>query len=211
MSGADFDDATSYVSELTAAFNFGALPRFEFGGRVGYAGTEFDPAGAGASGFTDLELWSKLLVYTSERSGLRSVAGWVLTLPTGEPDTGRATGALGAKVFGALRYDMGRVTLSANGGLRFSDDTEVDGVDRQGQVGGSLAAAALLPLSKRLLGVAEAGYETKRYEDGSDEGTVLIGVNWQVFREGILRLALGFGMADGSPDTELTAGYAFEF
>ena len=211
VSGADFDDATSYVSELLGAFNFTALPRFEVGGRVGYAGTEFDPSGTGASGFTDLELWGKLLVHTSPHSGLRSAAGWVLTLPTGEAETGRATGALGAKVFGALRYELGPVTLSANGGLRFTDDTEIDGVDRQGQVGGSLAAAALMPFGERLVGVAEAGYESKRYEDGQDEGAVLVGVNWRVLREGILRLALSFGLSDGSPDAELIAGYAFEF
>ena len=211
ISGADFDQATSYVSELAVAYNFTALPRVEVGGRAGYAGTEFDPAGTGASGVTDLELWGKLLVFTSQSSGFRASAGGLLTLPNGEADTGRATGALGTKLFGALRYGLGRVTLSANGGLRFSDDSEFHGVDRQGQVSGSLAAAAILPFGERLVGVAEAGYETKRYEDGEDEGAVLVGVNWQVFREGILRLALAFGLADGSPDTELTAGYAFEF
>jgi hypothetical protein len=78
-------------------------------------------------------------------------------------------------------------------------------------VSGSFGAAALVPFGERICGVIEAGYETARFEDGEDEGQALVGVNWSVFREGILRVALGFGLADASPDTELTAGYAFEF
>jgi hypothetical protein len=211
VAGADFDGATSYLTELLGAYNFTALPRLEVGGRVGYAGTEFDSTGTGVTGMTDLDLWGKLLVHTSPSSGLRSSAGALLTLPTGEADTGRATGAFGAKLFGALRYDVWRLTLAANGGLRFSGDSEFDGVDRTGQVSGSLAAAAFLPLGTRLVAVGELGFESARYEDGLDEGIALLGVNWKVLREGILRLAFGFGLADGSPDVEFVAGYAFEF
>jgi hypothetical protein len=211
VSAADSDEATSYVSELLGAFNFTTQPWLEVGVRAGYAGTELDPAGTGASGPTDVDLWGKMLVYTSPRSGLRSAAGVVLTLPTGEPETGRAAGAAGVKLFGSLRHGVGRITLSASAGLRATDDSEVDGVDREGQVSGSLAAAAFVPFDRRLVGLAELGYESKRFEDGEDDASALVGVSWKVLREGILRLALGFGLSEGAPDTELTAGYAFEF
>ena len=206
----DFENATSYVSEALVAFNFMALPRFEMGARGGYAGTEFDDGG-GATGVTDVDLWAKFRVFSSPTTRLRAAAGAIVDLPTGEPETGRATGAFGTKVFAAARYGIGAVTLSANGGARFTADTDIDGVDRTGQVSGSFGTAALVPFGERICGVIEAGYETARFEDGEDEGQALVGVNWSVFREGILRVALGFGLADASPDTELTAGYAFEF
>ena len=210
VSAADFENATSYVSEALVAFNVMALPRFEMGGRAGFAGTEFDDDG-GATGVTDVDLWAKFLMFSSPMSRLRAAAGAIVSLPTGEPETGRATGALGTKVFAAARYGIGTVTLSANGGARFTADTDIDGVDRTGQVSGSFGAAALVPFGERICGVVEAGYETARFEDGEDEGQALLGVNWTVFREGILRVAVGFGLGDASPDTEIVAGYAFEF
>jgi hypothetical protein len=207
---ADFEDANSYVSEFLAAYNWRAVPTLEVGGRIGFAGTEFD-SGSGATGATDLDLWGKLLVGSSLKSGLRWAPGAVLTLPTGDASTGLSTEAARLKLFGALRYDVGPVTLSGHVGVRVNGDSTVDGTDIDGQVAGTFGVAGLMPFGSSVVGVAEFYWEGARFDGGQDEGLFLVGANWKPLRAGFFRLASGFGLDDGSPDFTLIAGYVFDF
>jgi len=204
------NDTTSYASEFLAAINFTALPRLEFGGRLGYAGTNFD-SGGGATGLTDLEAWGKFHVGTSLKRGTRWAAGFVLRFPTGEQDTGLSYEALQSKLFGAARFDVGRVTVSVNAGVQFNEDATVNGVNLDGRVAGSIGGAALMEFNRNLVGVAELLFEGEPYEGVDADARLLVGVNWKPLEQGFFRLALGFGLTEGAPDGQLILGWAFEF
>ncbi|HXV77021.1 MAG TPA: hypothetical protein VD788_11960 [Candidatus Polarisedimenticolaceae bacterium] len=207
---ADFDRSQSYVSEFLAAYNWRAVPTLEVGGRIGYAGTDFD-RGGGASGMTDLEFWGKFLAGSSVKTGTRWAPGAVLTLPTGDADTGLSAEASRLKLFATARHELGRLTLSGNLGLRYNEDATIDGTELAGEIAGSLGIAALLPVGDQLVGVAELYFEGKRFEQGQDTGLFLVGANWKPLEHGFFRLAAGFGLEDGAPDFQLVAGYVFDF
>ena len=40
---------------------------------------------------------------------------------------------------------------------------------------------------------------------------LLAGVNWRALPHGVVRLAIGTGVADGAPDTQVVVGYSFDF
>ena len=68
----------------------------------------------------------------------------------------------------------------------------------------------IVPWTFRLAFVGEVGYEGERFAGFDDEAVVLGGVN-VLLKEGSIRGALGFGLSDGSPDVEVTVGYALDF
>jgi hypothetical protein len=207
----DFDGGSTFVSQLVAAFAFESLPRLEFGARLGYAGTDFDEPLSDQTGLTDLEAWGKFSIGKSLQSSTRWTAGFLLTFPTGEVETGVAGDAFRSKLFGAVRFDVGSVTVSANAGLRVNEDLDVGPVTLDGTVAGSFGAAAIYPVNDKLVLVGELTYEGKRVDEGEDDARLLGGVNWKPLREGFFRLALAAGLADGAPDTQLIVGYAFDF
>ena len=53
-------------------------------------------------------------------------------------------------------------------------------------------------------------YENERFEGFDPSASLLGGVN-MTLKEGSIRGALALGLQDGSPDLELTVGYAFPF
>jgi len=210
LTAAGTSDSNSYASEFLAAVNFTALPRLEFGGRLGYAGSNFD-SGGGATGLTDLQAWGKFYVGSSLERGTRWATGFVLTFPTGEQATGLSYEALQSKGFGAVRLDVGRVTVSVNAGVQFNEDTTVQGVKLDGRVAGSIGGAALMEFNRELVGVGEVLYEGEPYEGVEADARLLIGVNWKPLEQGFFRLALGFGLTEGAPDGQLILGWAFDF
>ena len=210
LSAAGSSGSTSFASEFLAVVNFTALPRLEFGGRLGYGGTNFD-SGGGAAGLTDLEAWGKFNVGSSLKRGTRWAAGFVLRFPTGDQDTGLSYEALQSKAFGSARFDVGRFTVSANAGLQFNEDTTVLGSKLDGRVAASIGGAALLEFNHQLVGVGEVLFEGEPYEGVGADARLLFGVNWKPLDQGMFRLALGFGLTEGAPDAVLVLGWAFEF
>jgi hypothetical protein len=210
LSAGGSSDSTSFASEFLAAVNFTALPRLEFGGRLGYGGTTFD-SGGGAAGLTDLEAWGKFNVGSSLKRGTRWATGFVLRFPTGDQDTGLSYEAMQSKAFGAVRFDVGRFTVSANAGVQFNEDATVLGNKLDGRVAGSIGGAALMEFNHQLVGVGELLYEGEPYDGVDADARLLFGVNWKPLDQGMFRLALGFGLTEGAPDTLLILGWAFEF
>jgi hypothetical protein len=207
---AGYSDSTSFASEFLAAVNFTALPRLEFGGRLGYVGTNFD-SGGGATGLTDLEAWGKFNVGSSLESGTRWAAGFVLRFPTGSQETGVSYEALQSKGFGSVRFDVGRFTVAVNAGVQFNEDATVPGGMLDGRVAGSIGGAALMEFNHELVGVGEVIYEGEPYEGVDADARLLVGVNWKPLDQGLFRLAVGFGLTEGAPDGQLILGWAFEF
>lgn len=207
----DLSQGDLMVLRAVGAAQFESIPQVEFGARVGYA--DLDPAsgGGGGSGATDLDLWAKLQVGPSWMRQGDLAFGGLVTLPTGDEATGQSFDGLRSKLFAAMRWRLERVTLAASVGVRFNENGAIAGIPLDGQVAGSASIAVIAPLGERITMVGEAVYEGERFA-GSDPDTRLLGgVNWKLLRLGTLRLAVAMGLADGAPDSQILAAYAFSF
>ena len=59
--------------------------------------------------------------------------------------------------------------------------------------------------------VGELDYESERFDGAEDDTRALAGINWGIGNRGQLRGAVAFGLSDGSPDSQIIAGYAYSF
>jgi hypothetical protein len=207
-----YDSADHYVSRAVFALQLEEMPRLEFGGRFGLGGAKCScDEGRDQGGVTDLDLWGKLYIGPRFNSRLEFAAGALLTIGTGDEESGLGWGGLRSKLFGAIRYSFPKFVLTANAGVRMNEDTRVNGTVLEGEVAPSVGLGLLYPVNDSLMVVGEATYEGERFEGWEADARVLAGVNWQLFPHGVLRLAVSGGLADGAPDTQLLAGYSFDF
>lgn len=206
----DLDAGDLLVLRGVGAAQFASIPNVEFGARLGYADLDASAAGGG-SGATDLDLWAKLRVGPSLLPNAEFAFGGLVTLPTGDEANGQSFDALRSKVFAALRHRFERWILAAHVGLRFNEDGDVGGIRLDGRTAGSASFAVIAPIGERLAVVGEAAFEGKRFDGGESEARLLAGVNWKPLRLGALRLAIAAGLADGAPDSQIVAAYAFDF
>ena len=110
-----------------------------------------------------------------------------------------------------MRWRFENVILAASVGVRFNENGEIAGVPLDGQVAGSASVAVIAPIGEGLALVGEAAYEGKRFDGSDADARLLGGVNWKLARMGTLRLAVAMGLADGAPDSQILAAYAFSF
>jgi len=199
------------VARVVGAAQFKSLPDVEFGARFGYADLDSSSAILGGSGATDLDLWAKLRVGpTWLRNGDLSFGGLV-TLPTGDEATGQSYDALRSKIFVAMRFYLERMVLSTHVGVRFNENGSLGGVPLDGQIAGTASIAVIAPVGERLALIGEAAYEGARFDGGDADARLLAGVNWKPFRLGTLRFAIGAGLDDGAPDSQVLAAYSLDF
>ena len=79
-----------------------------------------------------------------------------------------------------------------------------------GQTAFGLSVGIIVPWTFRATFVGEAFYEGERFDGFDDQAALLGGVN-VMLKDGSIRGAVGLGLADGSPDLEVTVGYAIPF
>ena len=205
-----FDAADAMGSEFLAAWAPRSLSRVELGARAGVVRVDFD-SGDEATGPTDLEAWARYHFGTRGARGIQLSAGALLTLPTGDEDTGSSFDALRSAWFVAGRLGVGQVTISAHAGLRFNEDAEIGSTRLDGVVAPFVGGAVLWPLREDLVLVSELRFEAKRFEGAEADARLLVGATWKRFEPGMFRFALATGLSDGAPDAQLLAGYAFVF
>ena len=200
-----------FVARYVTAAQFSGLPNVEFGARIGIASLDRTGGGPDGSGATDLDLWGKMVLRPG-RSGLPSVAfGGEITLPTGDKNAGLSYDAFSSQLFGAARFLLPKGEISFHLGVRSTGAGEIAGIPLDGEVSGKAGLGYLVAVTPRLVLVAEAKYEGKRFESGEDDARLLFGVNWQPISAGVIRLALAGGLTDGAPDVQLLAGYSYDF
>jgi hypothetical protein len=199
-----------YISRAIFALQLDAMPRVEFGGRFGMGGASF-PDSRDLGGTTDLDLWTKLYIGPRLSPRLEFTAGALLTIGTGDEESGLGWGGLRSKLFGAARYSFPDFVLTANAGIRINEDTRVNGFALDGEVAPSLGFGMLYPVNDSLMVVGEATYEGERFDGWEEDARILAGVNWKLLPHGVLRLAVSGGLTDGAPDSQLLAGYSFDF
>jgi hypothetical protein len=204
----DHDPADARTASLVFALN--PVDRVEFGGKVGFGSTD-TPAGVpDGSGATDLTLWGKYHLGTTG-DDTEFAAGTIVTVPTGDDTAGLGYDSFGVGAFWSFRQVLPKAILSGNAGVRFNDDGRIFGVELEGKTSGFAGLGVITPLSDRLSAIGEARYEAKRFEGGDSDFSILAGINWRPENRGMVRVAIAFGLADGSPDAQLLAGYAVSF
>ncbi len=207
-----WDSADHYVSRAVFALQLEEMPRLEFGGRFGLGGAKCScEGGRDRGGATDLDLWGKLYIGPRFSPRLELAAGALLTIGTGDEESGLGWGGLRSKLFGAARYSFPDFVVTANAGIRVNEDTRVFDTVLDGKVAPSLGLGLLYPANDNLVVVGEATYEGKRFDGWEADARVLAGVNWKLLPYGVLRLAVSVGITDGAPDSQLLAGYSFDF
>jgi hypothetical protein len=207
----DLPQGDLMVLRAVGAAQFESIPQVEFGARVGYA--DLDPASGsgGGSGATDLDLWAKLQVGPKWMRQGELAFGGLVTLPTGDEATGQSFDALRSKLFAAMRWRFESVVLAASVGVRFNESGTLGDTVLDGQTAGSASIAVIAPLGERVALVGEAVYEGERFAGSDPDARLLGGVNWNLARMGMLRFAVAMGLADGAPDSQILAAYAFSF
>lgn len=189
--------------------SFKAIPAVEFGAKLSLVGVNTNNSMSG-DGLGDTDLWAKYALGATQDSRHELAFGAVVTLPTGSDSKGAGFGSTGSKLFAAARREFSAGVFTGNVNLTFNGDGEFFDASLEGKTALGVNFGVIVPWTFRLAFVGEVGYATERFEDWGAEAGVLGGVN-VLLKEGSIRGALGLGLDDGSPDVELTVGYAFLF
>ncbi len=200
----DFDSGSTDDLDLVGAVSFESIPRVEFGARLAFVDEESE------SGLGDTDAWVKLDLGQQIWQRTRVAVGGLVTLPTGDSDTGLGTDAFGSKLFGAMRFAAAPFLVSAHVGVRFTGDGEVAGTPLDGTTSVDAGLAAIWPLNDRLAWIGETSYEGERFEGTEADARLLFGANWKPIDFGSARIAAGAGLTDGAPDWLVIVGWSFE-
>ena len=204
------DDIPVDIFLVRGVVAFHPIKTLEVGGRVGFASSEAPPGQSDGSGATDLEAYGKW-VFLDVFEDTSFAAGVVATVPTGDDSVGLGFNSFASEAFGSVAHAFGDVIVGGNVGFRWNGDGEIQGVDLHGKTSFKFAGSAIFPLAHRVSLVAEALFETDRFEEIDSTAEILAGVNWRAFSRGTFRAAVSAGVASGSHDYRVILGYVFAF
>ena len=196
---------------------FSALERWEVGGRVSYLDRtrsrnevlfgEKLSSDIGENGLGDLDLYGKLRFGTDPRE---YGTGLIVKIPSGDDRERLGSGSTDYAVFFATRRTFDRFAWVGNASLRINGDARTPG-GGNGEVSGALGGGAIYRISYSWTLMAEARYETRRYDGGDVDFRVTPSVDFRPTENLALRLGVALGLADGSPDQEATFSLVFHF
>lgn len=189
---------------------FRPIKNLEVGGNVGFGTTHASGAGKDGTGATDLDIYGKW-VFPNVAANTDFDAGVLFTVPTGDDTAGLGDNSFAAQVFGGVRYRMDSVVLGGHLGVRLNQNGKFQGSDLSGKTSFELGVSAIFPLANQVAIVTEAQIETARFEESESGAQILGGVDWRAFSRGMLRGAVSFGLANGSPNYRIILGYAYTF
>jgi hypothetical protein len=184
-------------------------PNLEVGGRVGFGDTDGD-GGVDGSGATDFDLYGKWH-FGASKQGTEYAAGGILTIPTGDDTAGLGYDAFSLAGFGSFRHRFEHFVINGNLGARVNGDGAFRGSEFDGDLSAFGGAGIIYPISDQVSFIGELDFESSRFDGGKSMSEATGGLNWHLSNRGIARVAVTFGLSDGSPDTTLTAGYAWLF
>jgi hypothetical protein len=206
-----FEAVDQILSRAVVAVQFKDIPRVEFGARFGIGGARFSGDVPDQGGYSDLDIWGKLFIGPRWRPDTEFTAGALLTIGTGDEESGLGFGGMRSKIFGAMRKSFDNWELTANAGIRFNEGVSVYGVPLDGETAPSFGVGAVVPYNEKITIIGELVYEGERFDGFEADSRLLAGVNWKLLQYGVLRLAVAGGLADGAPDFQFLGGYSFDF
>jgi len=204
-------------SALGTRVAFSAMDKLEMGGRIAYLSRtrsrdqvlfgERLSSSIDENGLGDLDLYAKLRFRTEPRDWS---AGLLIKLPAGDERERLGSGSTDYGVFLATRRTFTRLAWIGNASVRFNGDARTPG-GGNGTTSGALGGGALFKLSYSWSFMAEARYETRRYDGGDVNFTIAPSFDFRPTENLALRLGLAFGLADGAPDRAASFGTVFHF
>lgn len=196
---------------------FKVLENFEIGGRIAYLDRtrsrdevlygERLGATVAENALGDLDLFGKVRFTPSPRE---FSLGLVVKVPAGDEHERLGSGRTDYELFGATRQTLGKFAWVGNGGVRFNGDSRTPG-GGDGRTSFLLGGGALIKLAYSWTFLAEAAFESRRYSGGDPDVRLTPALDFRPTENLSLRLGVGVGLADGSPDREATFGAVFQF
>jgi hypothetical protein len=164
------------------------------------------------SGIGDTDVWGKLRILRDPDLFDFSV-GALVKLPTGDSDDGLGTGNTDVELFGGLKKAFGPIEASANGNLRFNGDLDLPSgtpnLDGETSIGLGLGAAFWL---REYWAIAcELTAESERFDGADSDIRITPQSEFRLTDFARIRLGVGFGLEDASPDIEAFATLAVVF
>ena len=192
---------------------FTPVQRIELGLRGGWA--DVDGKSFSDSGIADTDLWAKFNFYGAPNGRARLAAGALVTVPTADADFGLGHDALQSKLFVAGSWASSDFVIISHVGARATENGAVGRRTLDGKTSVTAGLGVLVPLFDRLFVSFEARHEDERFEQLQPDSRVSAGISWRPpvsgAVPGVLRGSMAFGLDDGAPDSEITAGWAVGF
>ena len=196
---------------------FSALERLEFGGKAFYLDRtrsrndvlfgEKLSSDVDENGLGDLDLYGKYRFGAAPRE---YGAGLLVKIPGGDDRERLGSGRTDYAFFFATRRTFGRFAWVGNASLRINGDARTPG-GGDGRTSGSLGGGAIYRVSYSWTLMAEARYETRRYDGGDVDCRITPSLDFRPTENLALRLGVALGLADGSPDLGPTFSLVFHF
>jgi len=194
-----------------------AKDRLEFGGRFDYLERERSQgevlfgerlsSDISENGPGDLDLYGKLRFRTDPREWS---AGLLVKLPGGDDRERLGSGRTDYEAFLATRRTRGKFAWVGNASVRLNGDARTPG-EASGKTSAALGGGAIFKISYSWCFMAEARYETRRYDGGDVDFRLTPSVDFRPTENLAFRLGLAFGVADGSPNQEGIFAAVFHF
>jgi len=171
--------------------------------------SDFDPFDD-ESGLGDTDVWAKIRILRDPLP-LDFSVGALLKLPTGDDDDGLGTGNADLELFAAVRKALGPIEVSANAGVRFNGDLELPGPDLDGETSVLLGLGAAIWVNDQWALAAEMTLESERFDGAEEDVRITPQTEFRLTDFARIRLGVGFGLDDASPDIEGIASLAVVF
>jgi hypothetical protein len=196
---------------------FRVFENFELGGRLGYMDRsrskgeillgERLPNAIQENGLTDLDLFAKFRV---QRSPLETSLGLLVKLPVADDAERLGSGGTDYELFLGTRRTLQRLAWVGNAGVRFNGDSRAPGA-AGGRTSILLGGGAVVAVAYAWTFLAEAAFETRRYAGGDPDLRLVPAIEYRPTENLSFRLGASVGLADGSPDQEMTLAAVFQF
>ena len=202
-------------SRVRGIATFAVANRMEFGGTFGYLDRsrsedqelfgERLAADLSNNGPDDVDVFAKLQLKKGPHSW---AAGLLVKFPTADDGELLGSGAADYGLFVANRRTRTRSALLWNADVRFNGDPKPSGTG-SGKTSAALGGGFLLKLSYSWTFLAEARYESRRYDGGDVDFRITPTIDFRPTENLALRLGVDIGLADGAPHENYTFGFVF--
>ncbi|MEW5806845.1 MAG: transporter [Acidobacteriota bacterium] len=206
---ANIPDSDTFVLSPIVAFSL--KDDLEVGAILSIENIDYDWKFKGddsSSGIADTDIYVK---YRIVKDPADFTLGAVATLPTGDEDEGRGAGKFNVELFGSGRKSMKDFTIAGVFGFRLNRDATILEIDLDAKTSFILGGGIIYPFSDTLAFTGELNIETERYDDMDADIRVTPGIQFNAFKNTVIRGGIGLGLADGAPDFEIIASYVYTF
>jgi hypothetical protein len=195
--------AFSIADKVELGGNFGYLDRKRSEDQVLYG--DRLSSDVSNNGFADVNVYGKMVFGKSTRPW---AAGFLVKFPTADEKEFLGSGAADYELFVANRRPSTKSAWIWNAAVRFNGDPDISGAG-SGKTSAAAAGGVILKISYSWAFMAEARYETRRYDGGNNYFSVMPTFDFRPTENIALRLGVGFGLADGAPNVDYSFGFVF--